>query len=324
MSGCDSVTRIRERNRVKPIVDFEKRGDISRLEWKAQPKTLQANRRALWSLKVLWKVKPKEGRPYIRDFTFVNEHILHLYVVSQDRKYFAHLLPEPRDYGHFLVETALPRQGEYQLLAEYVPHAALPELKRKTVEVSPSPNGAEVSAPPAPPLLVAGKETKSAAVFTALDSAGNPQLSGDGLEDAAPANYAVLLNAATPLVTGEEVTFHATAFNPNGNMTEVQSYLDGAGFFSALSQDGATFVRGIAGKFPPIIPASDNVDRSAARAGTDFTMRFPRAGRYTLWCEFGLERARLCAPFQIEVRAAPQNSAHTQPASAPNRPTATH
>ena len=32
-------------------------------------------------------------------------------------------------------------------------------------------------------------------------------------------------------------------------------------------------------------------------------MRFPRAGRYTLWCEFGLERAKIVAPFEVEIES---------------------
>ena len=317
LSGCDAVERIRDKNRIEPIVDFAKRGSVSKLELKTTPKTLQARKRALWSLKVLWKVPPKDASEYIRDFRFIDEHVFHLYVVSSDRRFFSHLLPEPRDYGHFLVETSLPRAGKYLLLSEYAPHQALPELKRFSIPVKPS-DGAQVSLPSVPPLLSSpDKETKSAATLTQLDIAGNPKLDADGTARSAPSPYSVVLEAKSSLVAGEEVTFHATAKSADGSVPKLQMYLGNAGFFSALSQGDESFARGVSQKFPP---STREYSPDLARAGTDFTMRFPRAGRYTLWCEFGLERAKIVAPFDIEIASGETKS---QPATKPARPTAT-
>ncbi len=317
-SGCDAVERMRDRHRLEPIVDFSRRGSVSKLELKTTPKTLQAGQRALWSLTVLWKVVPDGASEYIRDFDFIDEHVFHLYVISKDRRFFAHLLPEPRDYGHFLVETTLPRAGDYLLLAEYVPHKSLPELPRKTLHVAPAANGIEPPLPPAPPLLAAtGKSIASAAMLTQLDHGGNPKLGDDGALESAPSTYSVTLQANAPLVANAEVKFHATAKNADGSAPKLQIYLGDAGFFSALSRDGESFVRGATQKFPP---ATREYSPELARAGTDFTMRFPRAGRYTLWCEFGLERAKIVAPFEIEI--APQKT-KSQPAAKPARPTAT-
>ena len=316
--GCDAALRIRDRQRIEPIVDFSRRGSVSKLEFKTTPKTLQAQQRALWSLKVLWRVPPEGASEYIRDFQFIDEHVFHLYVVSKDRRFFAHLLPEPRDYGHFLVETTLPRAGEYLLLAEYVPHKSLPELPRKTLRVSPASNDAEPPPSPAPPLLsMSEKLVASAATLTQLDNAGNPKLDDNGAAESAPSNCAVTLQANAPLIANADVKFHATMKNADGSVPKLQIYLGDAGFFSALSQDGEDFVRGAAQKFPP---STREYSPELARAGIDFTMRFPRAGRYTLWCEFGLERAKIVAPFEIEI--APQKT-KTQPATSTRRPTAT-
>lgn len=322
LSGCDAVERIRDKNRVEPLTDFSKRGSVSKLEFKTTS-ALQAGKRALWSLKVLWRVPPEGASEYIRDFQFIDEHVFHLYIVSQDRRFFSHLLPEPRDYGHFLVETSLPRVGKYLLLSEYVPHKSLPELKRFSISVAPAPGGANVPLPPAPPLLSsAGKPIESAAVLTQLDIAGNPKLDDSGALESAPSPYAVTLQANAPLIANADVKFHATAKNAtaknaDGSAPKLQIYLGGAGFFSALSRDGESFVRGAAQKFSP---ATREYSPEMARAGTDFTMRFPRAGRYTLWTEFGLERAKIVAPFEIEI--APGKT-KAQPAATAARPMAT-
>src|SRR4051794_25982879 len=70
---------------------------------------------------------PKDGS-IIQQFETVHERICHLFVVSQDLEYFAHLHPEVRADGALNVEVMLPRAGAYQLIADFVPTGAPPQL----------------------------------------------------------------------------------------------------------------------------------------------------------------------------------------------------
>jgi hypothetical protein len=74
---------------------------------------------------------PKTGAP-VRKFEIVHEKLFHLFVVSQDLAYFAHLHPE-FDGTAFDLQTQLPVPGAYRLLADFYPTGGTPQLVPKTI-----------------------------------------------------------------------------------------------------------------------------------------------------------------------------------------------
>jgi Heavy metal binding domain len=74
---------------------------------------------------------PKTGAP-VRQFEVVHEKLFHLFIVSQDLEYFAHLHPQLNG-SVFRLETALPRPGTYRLLADFYPTGGTPQLTPKTI-----------------------------------------------------------------------------------------------------------------------------------------------------------------------------------------------
>lgn len=87
---------------------------------------------------------PWKGRPVTR-FQPIHERLFHLFVVSQDLKFFTHGHPTMLPGGAFSYDIAFPTAGMYRLLADFYPDGATPQLIAKTFIVP----GA---APPAPSL----------------------------------------------------------------------------------------------------------------------------------------------------------------------------
>jgi hypothetical protein len=59
--------------------------------------------------------------------------MLHLFVVSHDLAYFAHVHPVPRRDGTFEQVLDLPSAGAYRLIADFVPSGAPPQLVQKSI-----------------------------------------------------------------------------------------------------------------------------------------------------------------------------------------------
>ncbi len=75
---------------------------------------------------------PATGAP-VKRFEVVHEKLFHLFVVSQDLAYFAHVHPAMGGDGVFRLETTLPKAGTYRLLADFYPTGGTPQLTPKTI-----------------------------------------------------------------------------------------------------------------------------------------------------------------------------------------------
>ncbi|MGC9951449.1 MAG: heavy metal-binding domain-containing protein [Bryobacteraceae bacterium] len=75
---------------------------------------------------------PATGEP-VKQFEIVHEKLFHLFIVSQDLQYFAHVHPELGGDSVFRMDTALPKPGAYRLLADFYPTGGTPQLVPKTV-----------------------------------------------------------------------------------------------------------------------------------------------------------------------------------------------
>jgi hypothetical protein len=74
---------------------------------------------------------PKTGA-VVKDFEVIHEKLFHLFLVSQDLEYFAHLHPDPLPDGGFRLKTTLPKPGTYRLLADFDPKGGTPQLAART------------------------------------------------------------------------------------------------------------------------------------------------------------------------------------------------
>ena len=72
----------------------------------------------------------------VRSFETVHEKLIHLFVVSQDLEFFAHVHPEIREDGSFVITMRLPKPGMYRLLADFYPTESVPQLAVETLYIT--------------------------------------------------------------------------------------------------------------------------------------------------------------------------------------------
>jgi hypothetical protein len=77
---------------------------------------------------------PKTLQP-IRDFDVVHERLYHLFVVSQDMKFFLHTHPERAGDENFHLDLKFPHAGMYRVLSDFYPRGGTPQLITNTVMV---------------------------------------------------------------------------------------------------------------------------------------------------------------------------------------------
>ena len=75
---------------------------------------------------------PKTGAP-VDHFQIVHEKLFHLFIVSQDLTYFAHVHPRLGSDSVFRLETSLPKPSTYRLLADFYPTGGTPQLAPMTI-----------------------------------------------------------------------------------------------------------------------------------------------------------------------------------------------
>lgn len=95
---------------------------------------------------------PWNGAP-VTDFEVVHEKLFHLFVVSQDLKYFVHEHPTPGPRGVFTYDMKFPEPGLFRVLADVYPDGGTPQLIAKSVIIP--------GTPPAPVKLERDYSTKN-------------------------------------------------------------------------------------------------------------------------------------------------------------------
>lgn len=69
-------------------------------------------------------------------FEIVHEKLIHLFIVSENLSYFAHVHPVAQPDGSFTLDVKLPYGGMYRLLADYYPAGSVPQLSVGTLYVA--------------------------------------------------------------------------------------------------------------------------------------------------------------------------------------------
>ena len=64
----------------------------------------------------------------VRDFDVVHERLFHLFVVSQDLKFFLHTHPERNGDENFHLNMRFPKAGMYRVLSDFYPRGGTPQL----------------------------------------------------------------------------------------------------------------------------------------------------------------------------------------------------
>jgi hypothetical protein len=97
----------------------------------AEPRAIRPGENTLLNFDI---TDPRTGKP-VREFEVVHEKLFHLFVVSQDMKFFLHTHPEKQGDEDFHLQMKFPKPGMYRVLSDFYPHAGTPQLITNTVMV---------------------------------------------------------------------------------------------------------------------------------------------------------------------------------------------
>ena len=95
----------------------------------------RAPRRGLAGMELT--VREPDTNRKVTDFATLHEKTFHLFIVSRDLAYFAHVHPEPRPDGTFLLRHAIP-PNEYMVLADFLPNGGSSQMVQRAI-ISPGP-----------------------------------------------------------------------------------------------------------------------------------------------------------------------------------------
>jgi hypothetical protein len=84
---------------------------------------------------LFFKVHDPDTGAQVSKFEIVHEKLFHLFVVSQDLRYFIHDHPVLQPDSSFRYTAKLPQTGLYRILGDFYPTNATPQLIAKTIIV---------------------------------------------------------------------------------------------------------------------------------------------------------------------------------------------
>jgi hypothetical protein len=190
----------------------------------------------------------------VRDFAVVHEKRFHLFIVSTDLEYFAHVHPEQAADGSFVLQHPLPR-GDYMLIADFLPQGGTSQMVQRAVIVG---DLAEAAVPPA---LRAAARPSSSVVNDGVRVALK-------VEDFAPGKHACLTFSLADAKTGEPVVDLQPYLGAPAHMLLVRADLSDV--VHAHPEELAT--GGPSVSFHPLVPATGDYK---------LWVQFQRAGRVT-------------------------------------------
>ena len=225
-----------------------------------RPRVVRAQR----DVKARFLVRQRDSGKVVRGYAVVHERPFHLFVVSHDLTYFAHVHPAPRRDGSLELTLRLPKPGVYRLLADFVPTDAAPQWIEKTI-VTADYNG------------------------TIADAAA--ALEPD-LADKVEAGIRVSLGMSPPVAGREQlIAFDLADDRTRAPIDDLQPYLGASGHLLIVSEDIAD-----AAHSHPVAGVS-----TARGPQVVFQVLFARAGLYRVWAQFQRAGRVVTVPFTIPV-----------------------
>jgi hypothetical protein len=223
----------------------------------------------------------------VKDFEVVHTKLFHLFIISRDLAYFAHIHPTMRADGTWTIETSVPKAGYYEVLCDFMPRGG---------------SGQFLSAP----LVTAGYAGDLAADSAHLTSDSVFRKSADGMTASlafdppqpASGQYVHLNLLLTDVVTGLAITDLQTYLGQFSHMLlmseDMQSYVHSHPINLLVAQEDAVA--------PEYIIAPD-ADLATIRGGPKLTFDalMPKPGRFRAWMQFQRHDRVSTIPFTFTV-----------------------
>jgi heavy metal-binding protein len=214
------------------------------LDFDITPHALRAGQRGRMHFSVK---NPKTGS-LVERFEAVHERLFHLFIVSQDLEYFAHVHPVLGPNGNLDAEVVLPNPGAYRLIADFVPAGAMPQFVQRA-------------------FVTAGYTGLLAAAAVLVPDVSDKVVDGSRVR-----------LSMSPLVAGREqlITFDIADGASGEPVGDLEPYLGATGHLLAVGADLDTAFHS-----HPVAGVT-----SAAGPTIVFQVLFPRPANYRLWMQF--------------------------------------
>ena len=232
------------------------------LDFEIVPRALEAGQPG----RVRFFVRQPGSGAIVRRFEVVHERIFHLFVLSHDLEYFAHIHPVLQLDGTLEVALLVPRPGPYQMVADFMPLGAPPQLVQRS-------------------FVTAGYAGSLIAPATGLrlDS-----------QDKVVDETRVKLTMPDAFAGREQlVTFDLNDVATGSPVTDLEPYLGASGHLLLVSADLAE-----AHHSHPVAEIS-----KASGPTVVFQVMFPSTGAYRMWAQFQRGGKVLTASFTVPVGA---------------------
>jgi hypothetical protein len=193
-----------------------------------------------------------------KEFAVIHEKLFHLFVISRDLEEFAHIHPDHHADGAFSIEYTLPKAGQYQLFADFLPMGS----------------GGQITGIP---ISTAGSDSD---IMSARARLMPDAVLAKTVDDV----KVEIINERSTILGGEEVDliFRFTDAKTDKPLTDLERYLGAFGHLVILSEDMTEYVHAH--------PREESQpDPSAPPTGGPevlYDALLPKAGKYRAWLQF--------------------------------------
>jgi heavy metal-binding protein len=225
------------------------------LQVEATPRAIQPGKPVRLRFRI---ANPISGEP-IRNFGVLHDKLFHLFVVSQDLREFQHIHPAHQPDGSFVIDTVLPRAGQYKLYADFYPEGGVPQVLQQQLRTAGGSSDLYASRPQLEPDASFDKTVDGLRVVLTLDP--------------------VAPIAGRPLT----LKYHLVDAATGAPVTDLVPYLAAWGHTLILSDDQTDYVHS-----HPVELVPEPREGELPRGGPDVTFEslLPKPGLYRIWTQF--------------------------------------
>ena len=227
------------------------------------------------SVRLAFAVRHPSTRQPVDEFALVHEKPYHLFVISHDMEFYAHIHPERQGDGSYAVNLTLPKPGYYRLFSDFLPVGGAPQVISRVISTADYAGGLAGSQAHLTPDTILRKVADDVAVTLLLPASG--------------------------LVAGRDETlrFELADAVTGEPLRDIEPYLGAFGHTLVMSADTLQYIHAHPVEIlPDVVPGA-----SPARGGPELTFKamLPKPGRYRLWTQIQRRGRVSTAQFTIEV-----------------------
>jgi heavy metal-binding protein len=216
---------------------------------------------------------PKNGEQ-AKEFQYQHEKLFHLFIVSQDMTEFQHIHPTFESDSTFVIETTLPRPGQYKIYSDFYPSQGAPQVIQRNI-------------------ATAGYKSDLAATQAHLTPDASLTKIVDGIK-------IELKIEPSEIIAGQPAAlkYHLTDAKTGAPVKDLSPYLGAWGHTLILSEDQSEYVHS-----HPEEVVSESANAAKAQGGPDVTFGafLPRPGNYRIWTQFQRGATLSTVSFTIRV-----------------------